>query len=177
MRFYVVFKNVTFFFFEDLHCSQEWSSVGEKLSEDFHPWLWASYRGKSITKQNFRCVCDIIGKWWPGTLTTRSGSLKTVELTPSFHERYNRKTWLESISSPYLFQNLSQCLFDFAWIPNQLLNKHCRALHVFDPDLTTQILIFPCKTCLVYATKQFGYIGISDPLVHSPIFISWDIDS
>ena len=29
-------------------------------------------------------------------------------------------------------------------------------VHVSDLDLTTQILIFPCQTCQVYATKQFG---------------------
>ena len=32
-----------------------------------------------------------------------------------------------------------------------------RLVHVSDLNLTTQILIFPCLTCSVYATKQFGY--------------------
>ncbi len=30
-------------------------------------------------------------------------------------------------------------------------------VHVKDLNLMTQILIFPCQTCSVYAMKQFGY--------------------
>ena len=30
-------------------------------------------------------------------------------------------------------------------------------VHVNDLNLTTQILVFPCQTCLVYAMKQFGH--------------------
>ena len=29
-------------------------------------------------------------------------------------------------------------------------------VHAFDLDLMNQILIYPCQTCSVYATKQFG---------------------
>ena len=37
------------------------------------------------------------------------------------------------------------------------VNKQCRAGHVNDLNITTQILVFPCHTCWVCATKQFGY--------------------
>ena len=43
------------------------------------------------------------------------------------------------------------CLHD-----GNLLTSIAGLVHVFDLDLTIQILIFPCQTCLVYATKQFG---------------------
>ncbi len=41
-------------------------------------------------------------------------------------------------------------------------SAHCltgiaRLVHVFDLNLTTQILIFPCWTCSLSSTKQFGY--------------------
>ncbi len=38
-----------------------------------------------------------------------------------------------------------------------LLTGIARLVHVNDLNLTTQILTFPCETCSVYATKQFGY--------------------
>ncbi len=38
-----------------------------------------------------------------------------------------------------------------------LLTSIAGLVHVNDLDLTTQILVFPCQTCSVYAIKQFGH--------------------
>ena len=38
-----------------------------------------------------------------------------------------------------------------------ILTSIAGLVHVNDLNCTTQILVFPCQTCSVYALKQFGH--------------------
>ncbi len=56
----------------------------------------------------------------------------------------------------------------FEWL--LALTSIAGLVHVNDLNLRTQILVFPCHTCWVYASKQFGYTSCQFPST-SPILI------